>query len=106
MILLQKKPRGFQLIKMKEQKFEKVIKWGQEPNSLGTILGLIIFCLAMANGYYGWDMGTEEEMEARGISRSFVFVLTLNSILIFVWSLTILGEHLGKDRKVYWRKVK
>lgn len=74
---------------MKEQRFEKVVKWETKPNKIEMIISLIFGIFTIAVNLYTDDIW-----------------LRLASLIGFVYCIVTFFLSLGEGRKVYWRKIK
>lgn len=83
------------MIKMKEQKFERVVEYKEDRD--WTILGFGLIALAV--GIIGLVI-------VWGIKGFVEFITFLTSLFSISFGIIILGSFFFEGRKVYWRKLK
>lgn len=92
---------------MKEERFEKVVKWKKEPNYVYIFLSILMVILVFISSFSPFPDGGVYKEEVNGFLR---FVYTLVQIsgmgALIVGGVALFFHSIGRGRKVYWRKIK
>lgn len=93
---------------MKEERFEKVVEWKKHPDKESMAFGIFLGSIALAliiPGLVNPICYFKNPLCNFATLRA-MFIIGGILTFFFLLSITIIVNSLGKEKKVYWRKIR